>query len=432
MKAINDKKKAEEKSKKAVAKGKTVKKPKKLVGGAELDEIEKIITLFIYFQNIKDNNDDSYRDTVNELVKLLSVIQEIKVKIDSDIILNNEVRKNNIVYSFTIPDYKNIIYDAFNKYIKDIYIIIATRYPNNLNIYKTNVKYGKLYSELYKGQELYEGGHLYEGILVKGKKNGKGIMIYATQATGNGDVYDGDFKDDKKEGNGKMTYANGDIYDGDFKDDKKEGKGKMTYANGDVYDGVFKDDKKEGNGKMNFKNGKRFIIDMSKKSTFYKENTGYPDDIYEGNWKEDKMNGKGKFTKSEGPGIYITYKGRTLISSRNKWTFEGIFVKNMATYGTLIDGESLFENRQFIQTDILTLEEPPEVIPVTTRIINSIGTNKNPRFDEYLKRRNETDERIKQINAEEEARKHLQIDNVRNRDTQITSDNSSPFSTLGV
>jgi uncharacterized protein YdcH (DUF465 family) len=104
----------------------------------------------------------------------------------------------------------------------------------------------------------------------------------------------------------------------------------------------------------------------------------------------------------------------------------------MATYGTLIDGESLFENRQFIQTDILTLEEPPEVIPVTTRIINSIGTNKNPRFDEYLKRRNETDERIKQINAEEEARKHLQIDNVRNRDTQITSDNSSPFSTLGV
>jgi uncharacterized protein YdcH (DUF465 family) len=104
----------------------------------------------------------------------------------------------------------------------------------------------------------------------------------------------------------------------------------------------------------------------------------------------------------------------------------------MATYGTLIDGESLFKNRQFIQTDILTLEEPPEVIPETTRIINSIGTNGNPRFDEYLKRRNETDERIKQINAEEEARKHLQIDNVRNRDTQITSDNSSPFSTLGV
>jgi uncharacterized protein YdcH (DUF465 family) len=179
---------------------------------------------------------------------------------------------------------------------------------------------------------------------------------------------------------------------------------------------------------MNFKNGKRFIIDMSKKSTFYKENTGYPDDIYEGNWKEDKMNGKGKFTKSQGPGIYITHKGRTLISSRNEWTFEGIFVKNMATYGTLIDGKSSFENRQFIQTDILTLEEPPEVIPVTTRRINSIGTNENPRFDEYLKRRNETDERIKQINAEEEARKHLQIDNVRNRDTQITSDNSSPFS----
>jgi uncharacterized protein YdcH (DUF465 family) len=340
---------------------------------------------------------------------LLKLIPEIKEKIDRDIILMDSERKGKIIISKESSIYRDRIYDALIVYIKYIYIIIATRHPNSLNIYKTNVKYVKLYSELYKGQELYEGGHVYEGILVKGKKNGKGIMIYATQATGNGDVYDGDFKDDKK-----------------------EGKGKMTYANGDVYDGEWFNDKKEGNGKMKFKNGKRFIIDMSKKSTFYKENTGYPDDIYEGNWKEDKMNGKGKFTKSQGPGIYITYKGRTLISSRNQWTFEGIFVNNMATYGTLIYGESLFKNRQFIQTDILTLEEPPEVIPETTRIINSIGTNENPRFDEYLKRRNETDERIKQINAEEEARKHLQIDNVRNRDTQITSDNSSPFSTLGV
>ena len=35
-----------------------------------------------------------------------------------------------------------------------------------------------------------------------------------------------------KDGNGKMTYKNGDIYIGEFKDDKREGKGLMTFVNG--------------------------------------------------------------------------------------------------------------------------------------------------------------------------------------------------------
>lgn len=46
--------------------------------------------------------------------------------------------------------------------------------------------------------------------------------------------YDGDMKNDKKEGNGTLSsnflgvyyYSNGDRYDGEWKDDKKHGKGK--------------------------------------------------------------------------------------------------------------------------------------------------------------------------------------------------------------
>ena len=40
-----------------------------------------------------------------------------------------------------------------------------------------------------------------------------------------------------KEGSGKMIYKNGDIYQGEFKNDKKEGKGLMTFTNGNKYDG---------------------------------------------------------------------------------------------------------------------------------------------------------------------------------------------------
>lgn len=56
---------------------------------------------------------------------------------------------------------------------------------------------------------------------------------------------------------GKYTYANGDVYEGQWKNGKKDGKGKdgykvigtMNYANGDKYDGQWKDDKKSGLGK---------------------------------------------------------------------------------------------------------------------------------------------------------------------------------------
>lgn len=55
---------------------------------------------------------------------------------------------------------------------------------------------------------------------------------------------------------GILNYSNGDKYDGDLKDGKKNGRGKseiiiigtMNFANGDKYEGDWVDDKKEGTG----------------------------------------------------------------------------------------------------------------------------------------------------------------------------------------
>jgi hypothetical protein len=34
-----------------------------------------------------------------------------------------------------------------------------------------------------------------------------------------------------------MKFANGNIYEGSWKEDKREGYGKMEYINGDIYEG---------------------------------------------------------------------------------------------------------------------------------------------------------------------------------------------------
>lgn len=40
-----------------------------------------------------------------------------------------------------------------------------------------------------------------------------------------------------KNGFGEYYYRNGDKYEGEFLDDKRDGKGRMRYFNGNVYDG---------------------------------------------------------------------------------------------------------------------------------------------------------------------------------------------------
>jgi len=47
-----------------------------------------------------------------------------------------------------------------------------------------------------------------------------------------------------------MEYHNGDIYVGEWQDDKKHGQGKMEYHNGDIYVGEWQDDKINGWGKL--------------------------------------------------------------------------------------------------------------------------------------------------------------------------------------
>jgi hypothetical protein len=53
-------------------------------------------------------------------------------------------------------------------------------------------------------------------------------------------VYDGEWKDGVRHGQGKMKDQSGE-YDGEWLDGKRHGQGVMKYSNGDVYDGKWQD-----------------------------------------------------------------------------------------------------------------------------------------------------------------------------------------------
>ena len=75
--------------------------------------------------------------------------------------------------------------------------------------------------------------------------NGQGKYKYF-----NGDVYEGNFENGIKYGDGIMSYENGDKYLGEWKEGRKHGKGKMSYKNGNAFDGKWYKDKRDGFGKL--------------------------------------------------------------------------------------------------------------------------------------------------------------------------------------
>jgi len=83
--------------------------------------------------------------------------------------------------------------------------------------------------------------------------SGNGTIIYDN---GNGDMYEGEFENNKPHGGGKMTYKDGRVQEGIWKDGnidyegelKPHGSGEMIYTSGSMYEGEWKESKRHGKG----------------------------------------------------------------------------------------------------------------------------------------------------------------------------------------
>ena len=129
----------------------------------------------------------------------------------------------------------------------------------------------------------YSDGSMYEGQVEKCLIGGKeitcfrGVGIYTFKT---GYRYEGEFEDNKPNGQGVFTSPDGQRYQGGFRDGKLNGIGVMNYPDGRHYEGEYKNNKRDGYGIMIYQDG-----------SLYQEGSHY-----EGEWKNDKRDGQGVMT----------------------------------------------------------------------------------------------------------------------------------------
>ena len=142
----------------------------------------------------------------------------------------------------------------------------------------------------------WENGDVFDGQMLDGKRNGKGRMVWAS-----GQTYDGDWRDDVAVGEGAMSFVNGDRYQGQVKDGVPHGRGRMQFSNGDTFDGQFDRSIPDVEGVYTEKDGSRYTGQWKSGVKHGRGKSVWATgQSYEGDWVADKPEGKGSITFANG------------------------------------------------------------------------------------------------------------------------------------
>lgn len=135
------------------------------------------------------------------------------------------------------------------------------------------------------------------GELKRGLANGHGE---STSPDG-GDRYEGDFRENKREGRGILFKADGSRYEGEFKNDQPEGHGVSYLPGGATIEAEFKDGLANGFGVVLMPSGGRYLGNFRNgrydgRGTFITH-----DNIrFDGEWREGAQIGPGTITHPDG------------------------------------------------------------------------------------------------------------------------------------
>ncbi|XP_037930359.1 MORN repeat-containing protein 3-like [Teleopsis dalmanni] len=147
----------------------------------------------------------------------------------------------------------------------------------------------------WRGTFFYPGGGTYKGYWTKSKQDHYGVKI-----TKKGMAYDGQWLDGKRHGFGTMRKSKPDgtyekYYVGDWKCDKKSGEGKQFFPDG-VYYGWWRNNRRDGLGIMWFEDGTCYLGEW--RSDYY-HGVGVffylNGNRYEGHYAQGLKNGEGTF-----------------------------------------------------------------------------------------------------------------------------------------
>ncbi|XP_046280719.1 MORN repeat-containing protein 1 isoform X1 [Marmota monax] len=150
-------------------------------------------------------------------------------------------------------------------------------YPNSFFRYEGEWKEGKIHGH---GKLLFNDGSYYEGEFADGEITGLGCRYWAWS----GNTYSGHFILGEPQGHGVMKYKTGGHYEGELSHGLRAGRGFLVDGEGQEYEGSFHDNRRHGRGQMLFKNG----------------------DKYDGDWVQDRRQGHGVLHCADGS----TYEGQ--------------------------------------------------------------------------------------------------------------------------
>ena len=186
------------------------------------------------------------------------------------------------------------------------------------------------------GKIINNEGTLFEGYFKDGKLDGR-----ATEKMLNGSIYIGDFIKGIKDGKGKEE-TNEQLYEGDFKNDKKEGYGKVYYKKlKDTYEGEFKNNNITGNGTYKWYDGESYTGSFLNGNMNGKGIYKWPDGKkYEGDYVNNIKEGYGVFTWPKGKVYEGPFKngkpdGNGILKSKKK-KFK-VFYKNGKIKGKVVE-----------------------------------------------------------------------------------------------
>ncbi|KAJ4459895.1 putative phosphatidylinositol-4-phosphate 5-kinase [Paratrimastix pyriformis] len=182
-----------------------------------------------------------------------------------------------------------------------------------------------------EGRLVYPNGDYYEGSFAGGKFCGHGKFVRLVDNA----TYVGEWQDQKHHGRGTLTFYAEDkktiteIYEGDWFEGHKHGQGECRFPDGKQYKGDWQLDQMNGRGEIEYPNGNRYVgqlengLRSGQGALFYKDGRKY-----EGQWRDNFAEGQGIFTWVNGDvyqGEFVKAKkhGRGILQYANGDRYEG-------------------------------------------------------------------------------------------------------------
>ena len=166
-------------------------------------------------------------------------------------------------------------------------------------------------------------GQIYEGNWEDNMRCGFGTLIVPKEDGGYRMEYSGEWKRDKKNGQGSHFYSEHEFYEGQWKNSKRHGWGVLNYEDGTVYEGEWANDNSTGFGILKLTNGNR----------------------YEGTWLNGQKDGPGKF--------YYEDKGQV---------YEGVWQNGVPRCGEMKDYDRSAPEAPVYDMPKIELQNPDDVI----------------------------------------------------------------------